>query len=866
MLRIPLFTDDSFLLLAPRWSGWGDAGQTAALVALLLAPLLLIAGLYRYEMKLVSRGAATVLLCLRGLGLALLWGLAGLQPTVARVEHEDSPSRVLVAVDLSASMRLGDPQRTWSEKLRLAQVWPMASVDAPFTEAQIREWLELAERGDALPRDPLLDALGRTVDVQSRHDIALRLLVDPHVDLLGRLKKQHHVELVGFHQTLLEGSGPSLFAPLDPKNLKDTSATNLKLPLQRGAQSDGRQPGKLLGVVILTDGQHNHGPPPLEGAKELARQQVPIFPVAIGSKQPPIDVAVIDVQAPRQVFKDAEAAVEAKLRVSGLPAQDLIVELSGSGNFKKQQKTIQHDGTGRVYTASFPIKLEEVGAQRLEIRVQPRDPRTRETTTDNNRLATVIRVAPEKARILIVEDEPRWEYHYLASAIGRDPDLLLDRVLFNPPRLGADTEDKLEKLGYARRRLPNHEGKGEDPLWSYDCIVLGDVAPEQLPTPDRLRLEHYVADRGGTLVVSAGKRHMPLAYFAGAADDPLVKLLPLSQPHLVQPKEGFAFAVLDAGEKSPFFQIDKDLDSSRQCWLRMPKHFWGVAGAAKPGAQVLARADGPGLPKPKEATADPAGLVLQQPYGFGKVLYIGIESTWRWRYRVGDLYHHRFWGQLMRWAVSDPWLPEGNRFVRFGAKAPIYRHDQEVEVAVRVGENAAPIVPTTARMKLLRRQGDTEELVAAVPLIQDEQRSRQWTGKVKQLPPGHYRLAPDIPELRTQLAEAPLGEVKPGEVPPGDKTAGRHGFTVLPPEEGELIDVATNWDLLHALAEQTHGRLFTAEDIGELPDLLARQVAHKDTRHEQRIWRDAPMVWWALAALLGLLTAEWIIRKLAGLP
>lgn len=826
MLRIPLFTEDSFLLLAPRWSGWGDAGQTVALIALLLIPLLLIAGLYRYEMKLVARGAATLLVLLRILGLLLLWGLAGLQPTVAHVEHEDSPSRVLVAVDLSTSMNLADPQRTWAEKQQLAKALHLGA--------------------DAAQLDQL-----------TRKEIVRRLLEDDRLGFLARLKAQHHVELVGFDQSLADGTASSPAALFQPADKSAPSAnTNLNLPLQRALQPGNQQPGKLLGVVILTDGQHNQGPPPLELAKELARQQIPIFTVAIGSKQPPIDVAVIDVQAPKQVFKDAEATVAAKLRVSGLPPQDLNVELSGSGAFKKQQKTIQHDGKNRVYTASFPIKLEEVGAQRLEVRVQARDPQTRETTTDNNRLATVIRVAPEKARILIVEDEPRWEYHYLASAIGRDPDLLLDRVLFNPPRIGAESEVKLEKLGYARRRLPIKEGGAEDPLWSYDCIVVGDVSPEQLPTPDRLRLERYVADRGGTLVVSAGKRHMPLAYFAGAADDPLVKLLPLRQPSIVQPKDGFAFAVLEAGAKTPFFQIDKDADSSRQRWLEMPKHFWGVAGAPKPGAQLLARADSPTFPKPKDAAADPAGLVLQQPYGFGKVLYVGIESTWRWRYRVGDLYHHRFWGQLMRWAVSDPWLPEGNRFVRFGARAPIYRHDQEVEVVVRLGEDAAPIASATARMKLIRQEGDKEELVAAVPLIQDEQRTKQWTGKLKQLPPGHYRLQPDIPELRAKLAEEP----------PGDETANRHGFTVLPPEEGELIEVAVNWELLRALAEQTQGRLFTAEDIGELPDLLARQVVHKDTRHEQRIWQDAPMVWWMLGVLLSLLTVEWIIRKIAGLP
>jgi hypothetical protein len=791
-------------------------------------------------MKLAARRSALTLLLLRVAGLVVLWGLAGLQPTIAQVEHDETPSRVVLAVDLSASMDLADPQRTGAEKLKLAQA------------------LRLAPDGEA-------------VDRLTRKEIARRFLESAPVDLLARLKKQHHVETVGFHQNVIDGSDESLAAFFQPpQNSANVQGTNISLPLQRVLQANSRQSGKLLGVVLLTDGQHNQGPPPLEIARDLARQQIPVYPIALGSRQPPIDLAVLDVQAPKQVFKDAEATVETKLRATGLPAQDLIVELLGSGKFSKQEKIIKHDGKDRIYATSFPIKLSEVGTQRLEVRVRPQHADTREMTTDNNRLATVVRVSPEKARILMVDDEPRWEYHYLASALARDPDLQLDRVLFGQPRLGTLADDQLEKLGHPRRQLPAKEGTAEDPFWQYDCIVIGDLAPEQLPTPERLRLERYVADRGGTLVIVAGKRHMPLAYLGAdrpspstplpkgetGESDPFVKLLPLQRPMAVQPKDGFEFSVTELGAKTAFFQIDKNAELSRQRWAEMPKHFWGVTGVAKPGAIVLARADSPEMPKFKDDANDAAGLVLQQPYGFGKVLYLGLDSSWRWRYRAGDLYHHRFWGQVMRWAAADAWLPEGNRYVRFGAKAPIYRHDQEVEVTARLGDDAPPIKVDTAKIKLIRTEEGKNDAAVLLPLAQDEHRPKQWTGKIKQLPPGHYRLELDIPELRGKLAEADGAA----------ETSPSHGFTVTPPENGELIDVATNWELLQALAEQTQGRLFTAEDAAELPDLLAGQVQRQETRLEQRIWRDQPAVWWVLGVLLTLLTAEWVLRKLVGLP
>ena len=65
----------------------------------------------------------------------------------------------------------------------------------------------------------------------------------------------------------------------------------------------------------------------------------------------------------------------------------------------------------------------------------------------------------------------------------------------------------------------------------------------------------------------------------------------------------------------------------------------------------------------------------------------GWEVRWqRWRFRVGDEVHHRFWGQLVRWAAADKPLVAGNEFVRFGTREPLYRQGSEVEVVVRLSD------------------------------------------------------------------------------------------------------------------------------------------------------------------------------------
>ena len=53
--------------------------------------------------------------------------------------------------------------------------------------------------------------------------------------------------------------------------------------------------------------------------------------------------------------------------------------------------------------------------------------------------------------------------------------------------------------------LPGETGK----LGEYDMVVLGDVPSERLGEEDQKRLAAYVSDRGGFLVVLAGKKAMP---------------------------------------------------------------------------------------------------------------------------------------------------------------------------------------------------------------------------------------------------------------------------------------------------------------------------------------------------------------------
>src|SRR5262249_30829566 len=156
---------------------------------------------------------------------------------------------------------------------------------------------------------------------------------------------------------------------------------------------------------------------------------------------------------------------------------------------------------------------------------------------------------------------------YLWQALLRDRSMKVDSVVFTQPRLGRVSEEDLKQMNNPSLALPPARDATKDPLNDYDCIILGDVTTEQLPHTDRVRLERYVADRGGPLVVLAGKRAMPRAFqslqdadMVGAQGirDPLVKMLPIEAPREVAPTEGFPVTLTEAGKDVDFLKLEAE--------------------------------------------------------------------------------------------------------------------------------------------------------------------------------------------------------------------------------------------------------------------------------------------------------------------
>jgi hypothetical protein len=862
MFTIPLPWPDTSILLSPPWAGLHPLLRGALVTLLCLVPLLLLVMLYRYELRLVPRLTALGLLGLRLTVFVLILLLVCGQPIFARDTRTTLPGRVIVAVDRSWSMDVADPQREPASKLRLARALGLAEGVDP---AVLARWIE---KGCEEKEKEQHDELCKKIDELTRTATARRILDRAGLDLLGQMARVHDVEVYGFDQEVRElkpDQLDELFAAAQGKAAQAGAFTDLRGPLEKALERTGSGRGKVLGVVLLTDGQHNSGPPPGAKARELGERKVPIFPVALGARKSPPDAAIVSIRGPNHtVFKDVDTVLDVRFKIAGMKAQEFLLEVHREGNQKKllASRTIGHDGKDRRYTESISVRLDEVGTQTITATIRPVQPEVgpKETRSDNNQLSTTIAVADDRAKVLLVDGEARWEYHYLATALGRDRLVDLTPIVFQQPRLNDRlTPAQLEKMGSPKQEWP----RGEDALAPYACVILGDVAPENLTLVQRKRLERYVADAGGTLIVLAGKRFMPLGYPDAGPDgeaDPLRKLLPVEQPAVLAPEEGVKLALTRAGREARYLELESDREENDTLWAGFPRPWgWTVAGKAKPGAVSLVHA-----PRAVEAGLSLSerekrkAVVVRHNYGFGRVLFVGLDSTWRWRYKVGDLYHHRFWGQVIRWAAADRPLVVGNAFLRFGTPQPVYRPGDPVEVVARLNETLGPVRPDLlAGARVIRMPDDPKEkerAVALVPLARRPAQPRVLEGQLRDLPAGKYAVELAIPDLADKLKTPaePGREAKPLRAP----------FTVLPPDSQETVELGRNDVLLEDLAVQSGGQVFTAEDVGQLAERLKRGGIEQVEHHEQRLWQWSGF----LVLVVLLLTLEWVARKMAGLP
>ena len=588
-------------------------------------------------------------------------------------------------------------------------------------------------------------------------------------------------------------------------------------------------------IVLLSDGINTDGPP-LSGAAELARRKgVPLFFIGIGDERPAHDLKLADLLVDEVVFAGDVVNFEFKLTGAGFAGRKVAVVLRERGKqhvLAKMDVTIAPDG--QPQQERLPYKPAKVGKFDYVVEVEALDG---ELQTDNNRQRRTIRVSDKKVNVLLVQAYPSFEFRYLWNMLFLDNSITVHAVLQQ-----ADPEVVRQEAGpnedkQALRAFPVRR----DDLFKYDVVILGDVDPALLSASMMQNLADFVDQpgKGGALIFIAGERFMPSAY----RDTPLARLMPIDPGSVRYPEpgrpitEGFVVRPTELGLASPQMQLGDTPAETRGIWKNLPPLYWMLeAPDLKPAVRVLAE-----HPRRRGHDGRPLPLVCMQYVGAGKVLFHCVDATWRWRYRVGDVFFARYWVQTIRF-LSRSKLSRADRPAELKADRREYGQGEPVRLRVRFADERLAPADDDGVTVVLELAGHKTR---RIKLHRAGTRRGTFEGLLTSPVKGKYHAWVAIPTLQ-------------GRAPAVD-------FIVKPPA-GEFERIRMAAAEMQRAAERSKGRFYsfavTEDPIGKLLDDLppGRQVPIESLPPEP-LWNKWPL----LMLFLVLLVGEWILRKAKGM-
>jgi hypothetical protein len=658
-------------------------------------------------------------------------------------------------------------------------------------------------------------------DGQSRFARAVTLVKRDLAPALGRFTPE------------LYAVGDSL-APVAATALDSTAPAARKTDLAGAIASlrDRYRGQRVAGIVLLSDGGDTGGGG--SGAAAAARPDTeggfPVFAVGIGSPDglqdrevlgltagdPRIDRASIDLHVSAISAGFGRAPFSLRLLANGRALETRRVVPSADGSPVDEVFTVSPDAaTPTVYTAEIATTDGEL-------------------VPENNTRSVLVNPAGRKRRMLVIEGAPGFEHSFMTRAWAGDPSLEVDIVT----RKGRNAENQdtfFVQAGAGRAAgLTSGFPARREQLFEYDALVIANVEGDYFTRAQLAMAADFVGERGGGLLVMGGRSFAQ----RGLSGTPLEEVLPVElndrRGGLVRTSAGGAdvsahnrIALTADGEAHPMMRLAASPDETRKQWAALPALAASAPlGGPRPGAKLLA------------LTAAPGGaiypVIAVQRYGQGRSMIFAGEASWRWKMMVASTDHsyETFWRQAARWLSAES--PDPVAVTVPGAAEPgdavtidVIARDASFNPVADADVDAALTGPGGETTPLKLRRGDTAgRFVAAI--------------------------TPDRPGLYRLRAAARRGATALGTADQWFHVGGA---------DREFADPRLNEGFLRRIARASGGRYVRPADASRLAGWL-QSVVPQDAPPERRdLWHEP----WAFAAIVMMLSAEWILRRRWGL-
>jgi len=601
------------------------------------------------------------------------------------------------------------------------------------------------------------------------------------------------------------------FSSPDPEK-SALSGTDIESPLSQLLENQTN----LRAVVLMSDGDYNLGQPPVVAAQKMRQRGVPIFAIPVGSETRLPDLDLLTVAAPTYGIVGENVQIPFTIRSSLDRQVRTVVRLRDDAG-REQSKDIILPPGEETYD-SILWRIDQEGSSTLELSIPVADG---ELIASNNSRKFTISGRPEKIRVLVIESLPRWEYRFLRNALSRDPGVELSCLLFHPqlgPGGGLDYIDSFpEKL--------------ED-LAKYDVVFLGDVGvkEDQLTAEQCALIRGLVENQASGVIFMPGSQGNQMSLLDTELSDLIPVILDEDRPGGFSESVAAPLTLTSEGRASLLTMLGDNEQENPEIWRRLPGFYWHAPVIkAKGGTEVLA------VHGNRRDKFGPIPLLVTKPAGSGKVLFMGIDSAWRWRRGVEDLYHYRFWGQVARWMSYQRNMAAGQRVRLFFTPE---RPEPGATVTLNANAfdaNGAPLETGTVAVDLTAPDGRTQR----IELQKNDSAWGAFSGRFRVDLPGEWKIR----------ATASGAEDKPLET-----TLLAQGVEI------EKTGQPARPEVLEEMARVSRGRIIKPAQLGDLVKEINALPEPRPLESRIPLWSH----WATLVALITLLGIFWTGRKLNG--
>ena len=612
-----------------------------------------------------------------------------------------------------------------------------------------------------------------------------------------------------------------------------------------------RRFGEVLpfGVFVVSDGRSTEpGPEPLDATGRAFRALgVPVHVVALGDERISGDVAISEIDPPRQVRPGTRVPVRVSVRSRGYGGQRAELKIrSASDPHADAIATLPLTLTGDEQSSELVIETDRAkGLLTAEVTALPH-----EAVASNNSVSFQISPRESKLRVIYMEGTGNPEYRFLQDALQEDPSITCMSMIVGNQY---DARPRLFRIDEPTRGFPTTR----EELFGYDVVICSDInrgafTQEQLDWTVEL-----VGKRGGGFAMIGGNTSFGSGGWDQTVWDGMIPVdmsgrgLDRSENYWGPFKVVIPPQVMD----HPIWKIVDDPERNRQVLAALP-NFYGtnLTDRLKPAATALGLSQGP-------LGASPVVTVFScQTFGRGRTFAMASDTTVDWgrdfenHWGEGDnRYFRKFWRNVVRWLAENS--ESGQRRLRVETDKVIYRPGEAIQITATAYDET---IKETDGYRLLARirapsEPESRPFAATAQSLTPQPSDLSYRGKLTPPQPA------EILENAGSTLHKFLLDVAAFD---GERIVARSSTPLQTIDDpAEFRDPRPDHAALQSVAKASGGRtIMSANDLVTLleqhPEASVRLVV---TRWP--LW-DNPLLW---LVLLGILAAEWILRRMKGL-